>query len=583
MKSYRNTFCIIVLFAALCVLRNAAAAEARAWLDRNSMQLGETVTLNVELADSSSAGQPDFSALQQEFNLIGTSSSSSMSIANGRSSAKVVWAVGLEPKRAGTLTIPALSVGGAATQPLTLSVLPQAAGASGKAGDDVFIEISAEPLAPYVQQQMRCTVKLYYALNLTEGNLEDPRGDGLVTQKLGQDKSYEANVGGQRYRVIERHYALTPERSGALTLPAVAFRGRALESGNINSFFSRGKSVGARSDAIALQVRPRPTTAADGAWLPAQSLRLTVDGLDSSTSGHVGEPITLTLRVQAQGLGFEQLPELKLPAIDVAQIYPDKPVTRNRDDGNWLYGEVERKFAIVPTRAGKLALPALSLSWWDTANDREQTAEIAPAQITILPAASAAPVASAVAAPDSNIRDKSQAAAATSPPPTAVAAAAVGAANASELQRWRALALVALALWAFTLGAWSVRLRRQRRELRDPRAQPPQLPVDSSAAGAAFRESCKSDDLAAAARALLVWARAERPALRNLADLRRALTDPAQIQALSAMERTLYADGRDDVSPQALVRVFQAGCSFQRIQNGTAQAAALPPLYPFRL
>jgi hypothetical protein len=101
-------------------------------------------------------------------------------------------------------------------------------------------------------------------------------------------------------------------------------------------------------------VRARPPESGSDVWLPAQSLTLSAEGADADSSVHVGEPLTLTLRLKAQGLGFEQLPELKLPKIDGADIYPDKETTQNRDDGSWQYGTRERKFAIVPSRSGTL-------------------------------------------------------------------------------------------------------------------------------------------------------------------------------------------------------------------------------------
>src|SRR5262249_8855403 len=156
--------------------------------------------------------------------------------------------------------------------------------------------------------------------------------------KLGQDAYYNADVAGRRYRVWERRYALTPEKSGTLTLPALAFHGHAIDPADINSFFNRGRAVAARSEALSLDVRPRPAASGSDAWLPARAVELSAQGVDAQGPARVGEPLTLTLHVRAQGLSFEQLPDLKLPAIDGADVYPDKTTTQNRDDGEWLYG-----------------------------------------------------------------------------------------------------------------------------------------------------------------------------------------------------------------------------------------------------
>src|SRR4029079_10054683 len=294
-------FLFLVLIAALVVVAplQAAAPAVRAWLDRDTMQLGEDVTPHVESWGDAS-GQPDFSALSQDFSLLGTQSSQQVSIVNGASTTKVVWAVGLEPKHAGRLAIPALAIGSAKTSPLTLSVLAQPAGAEGKPGDDVFLEVTAEPLAPYVQQQVRYTVKLYFSFGLTDGNLSEPQADGLVVQRLGQDKSYLATIGDRRYHVMERHYALTPEKSGMLSLPALVFRGNTLDAADPTGFFSRPRTISARSDAVDLNVKPKPATwPATESWLPAQSMLLK-DDTELPNEIHVGDPVTRTIRMQAQ-------------------------------------------------------------------------------------------------------------------------------------------------------------------------------------------------------------------------------------------------------------------------------------------
>lgn len=566
-----------LLFLLLCIVAAPAAdaAEARAWLDRNSMHLGETVTLNVEISGDTGATQPDLSALKDDFDTLGTQSSSSVNIVNGQTSSKLLWAVGLQPKRAGTFTLPAFQVGSARTEPLQLTVLPAAAGAVGKAGDDLFVQVDAVPRQPYVQQEIRMTVKLYYAVSLIDGNLDDPKAEGLVVRKLGQDSNYVADVDGRRYRVVERHYAASAENSGTLQLPPVTFRGRGLDPGDVNSFFSRGRGVSAQSDPIALDVRPRPAASGSDAWLPAQSLTLALDGIEPGKPAHAGEPVTVTLRLKVQGLGFEQLPELKLPAIDGADIYPDKETTQNRDDGSWLYGTRERKFAIVPRRPGKLALPAFTIAWWDTAHDKAQVSEVASQTLEVLPAVATAPA----PAPSPSAPAPAREAAANAAP----AFAPIGGAADADAGRWQAIAFAAIALWLVTIavaaGWWWQRRRGARREaiLRQPKAAAP------GAGMYEFRSACARGDLRAAARALLRRSQRDRPALRNLGELAREVGVPEQAAAIRELERVLYGSGDPDAAvAQRLGDVFANGPSFPATTHSSSDGA-LPELYPFRI
>lgn len=560
-----------IVAAALCVSLLASAddkAGVRAWLDRDSMHLGETVTLNVE-AEGSTGGQPDFSALASDFNVLGTQSSQQVSIVNGARSAKTLWAVGLEPKREGSITIAPIALGQAQTAPIHLSVLP-ATSAAQQAGGDLFLEATAQPLDPYVQQQVRYTVKLYYAFDLTDGNLGEPKADGIATQRIGQDKQYIATIGTRRYHVLERHYALTPERSGAIEIPALAFRGSVLDASDPAAFFGRGRSVSARSDALHLEVKPKPASWTQPTWLPAASLLLQDQG-ELPTEVHVGEPITRTIRMQAQGLGYEQLPELQLAAPEGAEMYPDKADTRTRDDGEWLYGERVRKFAFVPDRPGTLELPGLSVTWWDTAHDRLETAELPARTIKVLPAAGsparAAPAAGNAAAPTP---------ASVNGLPSAISAFG----EASRVGLWKGIAAIGFVLWLATLLAWW----GSRRVAGVPSpASVRASNVDATTQRAAFLRACSLGDLSGAERALVAWARNERADVRNLGELAARVADDAQRTATSALQRARYAGESTDGIVTRLQQAFRNGIAWSDAAQRAASAAGpLPPLYPTR-
>ncbi|TLY52387.1 MAG: protein BatD [Gammaproteobacteria bacterium] len=438
-------------------------------------------------------------------------------------------------------------------------------------------------ISPYVQQQVRVTVKLFYALNLTDGNLEDPRGDGVNARKLGQDASYTAEVDGRRYKVLERHYALAAEKSGALALAPVTFRGHALNPNDLNSFFSRGRAVTAQAPALTLDVRARPPASGSDAWLPAQSLDLAAEGIDASTQARVGEPLTLTLRLKAQGLGFEQLPELKLPKIDGADVYPDKETTQNRDDGTWQSGERERKFAIVPNRPGALTIPALSLAWWDTAHDRAASAELVAHTLSV--AAASADTRGADTKKDTSTPAPANARATASSEPVVTSNSADAGSGA-----WRMLAVAALGLWLVTLAAWIYTARRGSAARHPPHDSTNAAAADEAssirAARRAFAEACVRDDASACARTLLAWARARGVSVRTLGELAQLVIDPSQRDALLVLERALYGEESGAAASTTglgaqLARAFNQDIRLPVTARSARTPSPLPPLYPF--
>ena len=558
---------VVNILLLACLLWSVGAqAAVRAWLDRSSMQMGETVTLNVE-SDDSTAAEPDFNALLGDFNSLGTQSSRQISMTNGSSSAKTVWAIGLEPKHAGTLSIPAFTIGGESSEPLSLTVLPAPLGAQGKPGDSLFIEVSADPLNPYVQQQVHYTVKLYYAVNLSDGSLDEPSAGNAVVQKLGRDKQYTATLNGQAYHVLERDYALTPEQSGALTMPALNFRGSAVDNSDPTGFFRRGRSVGARSNSLQLDVRAKPANWGAAPWLPAASLTLS-DESELPAEIKAGEPLTRTLKLRAQGLGFEQLPELELKAPPGAEVYPDKPDTRTRDDGSWLYGERTRKFAIVPTQPGTLTLPAVEVQWWNTTTDQIETASLPAREISVTGAALASSPASPIGTP-----------ALPSASPTLATPAAViypSADSGMHLRFWRWSALLLGTLWVLTLALWW-RSRNSTRVAQAESSRPTQAP-----GRAVFLRACSMGDLTGAERALVSWARSEKAGILNLGGLSSALDDPAQREVLDELQRMRYAGASAEGLGARLTRAFRGGIGWAKPVADLAQVSPLPPLYPTR-
>ena len=259
---------LVVLLLSLLSLN--VSAQARAWLDRDRIGAGETVTLNIE---STGAAAPDYGPLRQDFTISGNTSRRQFEIVNGRSSSRTLYAVALRPRRDGVLTVPALDVGGARTQPLSLVVTPGQAQIPSRAGDDVFIESEADDPDPYVQQAVGWVVRLYSAVPLVSGQLDQPAPQGASLQQVGDDARYSRQIDGRRYDVIERRFLLIPERSGSLSIPGATFAGRGV-AGFFDDFLGAGRSaLQARAAPRFLQVRPAPANAPQP-WLPLHDLQI---------------------------------------------------------------------------------------------------------------------------------------------------------------------------------------------------------------------------------------------------------------------------------------------------------------------
>ncbi|MBD8525031.1 BatD family protein [Pseudomarimonas arenosa] len=545
---------MIRAFVALLILLLGvlpANAAVRTWLDRQDISMDETFTLNIEV-DSVVAAQPDLRMLDSDFEVLGSSSSSEMSISNGARVSRILFAVALSPKRDGVITIPPITVEGESSEPIVLTVKPSSI--SGGPQGDVFLEAELSESNPYVQQQVLVTLRLFTGMRVEQGRLDLAIPDGIRALRLGDDKGYQSNRGGKQYSVIERRFALVPERSGSFVLGAAQFQGFGMGRGGLGGYFGSPTRLRAESEVLKLEVKAMPAGAASP-WLPATSVQLRGEP-EFPAEIRVGEPISYAVELSAEGLSVEQLPELQFAETEGLSIYPDQPSSRDRSSPEGLAGERSRRFALVPSLPGEWEIPALRLSWWDVAADQPREAELPARRITVLPArglagASAGPLGASQSAVDTAI-------------------------DASPLRLawpWMLLSALLALGWLWTWWRTRARLAGARGT-----SSPPLALEKPSALSSALRRALAEGDLGAIAQAL----RALAPKAQASTALADALNDPRQAAAVQQLDAALYGRSKSSLEElrAELRKAFAQGPSWRssRRRHGADQVG-LPPLY----
>ena len=462
------------------------AAEVSAKLDRNRIVEGETVTLILQSDDPKLNLDADLTVLENDFTVLDRRSETQMSIVNGRQSATVRLMLVLEPRRSGDLQIPPLNVGASTTRAINVHVDPAPELEPGEL-PPVFIEVGVTPEASphYVNAQLGLIVRVYYQQNLTEAAISQPE-PAPASVRLLDELAFQADRNGVRYRVLERHYAIFPERSGELTIPPLQLSGRLVEHRKDRLWQPsvRGRRIQAKSEAIQLTILPRPANAAGVSWQPARQLELT-EQLTSVDGLRVGEPVTRTVIVDAVGLQENMITEPDWPEISHVRIYPDQPQGISRDDGQWVLGHKEFRYAVVPEKEGELILPELTVYWWDTVNDHQRTSVLPSRVIQVQPSAVAPLPQQALAAP---------------------AAEAAGAArnpggNSGPVY-WRWLTLLFAFLWLTTLAATWRRRTRNASQGSNSHTMPGE---EESRLLNSLKQACNLGDTGRARRALGAW------------------------------------------------------------------------------
>ncbi|GGJ98976.1 BatD family protein [Luteimonas terricola] len=528
-----------------------ARAETRAWVDRDSIELGETVTLNIE---TDTGARPDYAPLQDDFHIEQRSSRQSFEQSAGRSVSRTLYAVALQPERTGRVTVPALRVGSARTAPITLTVTAASA-APARARGLAFIDAELDDTTPYVQQAVGLRLRLYYAAQLLSGQFDQPAPDGAALQRAGSDVQYTREIDGRRYRVVERRYVLVPERSGRLELPPANFRGRGV-GGWLDDLFGDGqRGLSADGPPLVLQVKPVPD-AAPRPWLPLHGLELR--WRDAPDRVRAGDAATLELELVADGATGAQLEPPMITVDQGAQVFPE-PVQHDDmiEDGRPRV-RMLRRFAVLPAREGRLRIEGPRLQWWDVNADRMREATLPALELDVAPAASGT--------------------AAAVPPGDGGLVRLPGVQH--GVGAW-ALATVAFALlWLATL-AWALQWRH-RAQAGDTAPRDDDAAARSPGArrpwqGSALRRVLDTGDLGDVSAALCALAS---PAAADLDALSRMLAPGPQREAIAALQRARWGQDEGGASQaRAAVRAaFARGPDW--LPRDSDIDPPLPPLYP---
>ena len=594
---------LILLIIISVLMAQAGYAALQASIDRAVVYNGESFTLTIS-TDSRQREMPDLALLEKDFRILGTGSSQQVRVINGVSSIKTSWNIQLQAKAPGQYHIPSLRVGKELTNPLQVTVSEPPVVSGAESGEHAFVEV--EITAPdgqvYLQQQILFTVRLLFDRRLLDGSLSEPAPEHALVEQLGDDSRYSTRRNGKPFQAIERRYAIFPEKSGQLELPPVRFSGRFASPEKTNQSprpvdpmlerffggdpfsrsFDRGVAVTLQSKSLSLDVLPRPSDYTGKHWLPAASLELNDSWVAQPPEFKVGEPVTRTIAIKAKGVLAPMLPKPDFAEVEGVSIYPEQPQTETRTDGSWVYAESRHVISYMPTRAGQLTLPALTMSWWDTEAAVMRTAEIPEWSMSVQPG------------------DQPQTAQAEAPEDTGASVIPEQQSdpvlpdeshqqeNDSEYvldkiqQQWLLLILAAVAI-SIIAFAWRRRMRTHSTDagtaqVSDKLHDTVERNEDGRELKQMLRKACDENNARAAAAAILKMAAAVKPekppqTLPALADM--LVCGSEQLQVL---DRFLYTSKTSSWDGDAFYDSFKDGLVFK--ENERTVRHTLEPLYP---
>ena len=494
-------------------------AELSATADRRTIAMGETLRLTLLGDAGEQPAEIDLTPLNRDWEILSRSSATNARFINGQNQVTRTLEMELAPLREGTLTIPSLTAGGRSTTPLAIRVNPEPVVAPGD--ELVLFEASVDDSSVYVQSEVILTVTLQQAINLDGGEISNFDIPDAVVENL-ERRSFQRRVGNRTWLVTELRYAVYPQKSGALRIPAIGFTAREVQPGRSLLGARLGRRLRMASEPLEIDVKSVPTTFPGEVWLPARALTLEENWSIDPALLNVGDSTTRTLTLTARGLQGSQLPPLSSVqgAINIPELrfYPDQESIDQSELAEGLQGRRVQSEALVARSDGTWTLPEIRVPWWNIETDRLEFATL-PARTVIVTA-----IQSADRTNDRTIAPSASTAGTTLPP-------------------W---------LWAVSATGWLVSLALgmllwlNRRKATGHSPTPGGATAKSGSVRQALveiRKAAAQEDAALLRKAILQWADLHHgQGFSSLEALARVSTECLATR-LRAVDRSLYGDG----------------------------------------
>jgi len=395
------TFLISLL---ACTLIYADDIELRAYVNKNVVEAGEQFILTIEISgsDSQRVSLPNPPDLSSFANYLGSDTSQSFQIINGRMSASKSSNSYYIAREVGKYQIPSVSISykgktyttdvinievvkstgsGRSQQSPSGTIPPQEEPLPQEAsGENVFLQAEVNKKEVYVNQPVIVTFRLYTRVNITGYNIiKLPSLIGFWSEEFqmpDQIPTYEKIIDGKKYVVGEiRKLAVFPTEEGDKTIDPmemelqVKIRAQRKFRSPFDSFFDedffswRTIPVKVMSKPVLIKVKPLPQSGKPEEFAGAVGnfkMSTSIDKQDVN----VNDAISFKVKLEGSG-NIKMLQEPKIIFPQDLEKYEPKTNVKISRSGDEISGYKEFEYVLIPRLVGKYIIKPFKYSYFD--------------------------------------------------------------------------------------------------------------------------------------------------------------------------------------------------------------------------
>jgi hypothetical protein len=429
MKKQHKAYLAIISAILLTLIALPAYAQnpdiLTAEVDRSEITTDEYVNLSVNInLDYGSTSEPALPPLDG-FDLVGTSTSTSMSIINGVQSTQKIFQYTLRPTKLGELVIGPVSVNingqSFNTSPLKVNVIqgngqpstrpappsfpgiPSAPGFPSLSGlfksfgfdipfefdgsveqldpssvpsellvHDFWVEAEVDNPSPYMGEQVTYTFRYFRpADSVGRHSYQEPEFTGFWVHPESGEKQFGTQVAGRNIHMTEIKTVLLPTVVGEVEIePAMI-----TSEGDI---FSSGFAIQTLPQKI--MVQPLPDGAPNGFTGAVGNFSISAEVDQNETK--VNDAVTLNITISGEG-NLETFADPEWQTGPQWRAFNSQSATNTQSQDGKLVGTRSINQVLVPTMPGKFTIPAIQFSFFDPQSASYQTISTNPIQINI--------------------------------------------------------------------------------------------------------------------------------------------------------------------------------------------------------
>lgn len=387
--------------------------QVRAYLSAPQVGVGRQFVLNVEVSGAQQVdADPVLPPMDDFARYLGAGTSTSMQVANGRTSVAVTYQYRFLALQEGSFEIGPVQVeaGGRslATEPVTLAVssappVPQS-GTGGGNGDpggeiapeDLFVEATASKRRVFQNEPVAVEYRLFTRVDVESYSISSlPKATGFWTEEVEQSDAPRiervVRDGREYATAVVRRAVVFPTGPGAKTLDPLAMEAQVrVQSRRGRDPFDLFGRSGLFDSRVPVALSSRP--------VDVEVLALPTAGRPASFDGHVGDLAVstsldrtavqaneaVTFRVELAGTGNLRAlgpPEIAFPP--EFEVFPPEARESVSPGGGSLRGTRSFEYVLIPRVPGSVTLPAVEVSAFDPAAQAYRTSRSEPMAVEV--------------------------------------------------------------------------------------------------------------------------------------------------------------------------------------------------------